>query len=387
MTSPEGENSASMGARIRRILFAPKEEWPAIAAESTSAGQIFRSWVLPLAAIGPVAALIGSLVFGHGLFGIRYRPSFGAAAVTAIIGYVGIVASVYIAALIFNWLAPAFKGTANQLAAVKLAAFSFTAAALASVFQIVPALAWLGILGFYGLYLLYLGAPVLMKVPEEKALPYTVVAVLVSVVLTFAVGALTAGVGKLLAPAPKAGSLSGKVAIPGVGSLDLSKLEETTKALEKRGRETPKASLPIDTLKALLPERIGQWERTSLSGSSAGVAGFANAQADGSYRLGDQTFRLEVMDIAVAGGFAAMAGALDIQSSEETEDGYEKTSTVSGRMTTERWSHKTHRGKYGVMVANRFMVEAEGEAPDISVLKAAVEAVGFAKLEKLAQQG
>ena len=41
----------------------------------------------------------------------------------------------------------------------------------------------LGILGVYSLYLLYLGLPVLMKSPKEKALGYTLVVVLAAIVL------------------------------------------------------------------------------------------------------------------------------------------------------------------------------------------------------------
>ena len=51
----------------------------------------------------------------------------------------------------------------------------------------------LGILGLYSLYLLYLGLPVLMKAPQEKALGYTVVVIIAAVVLVVLVG-LVAGV-------------------------------------------------------------------------------------------------------------------------------------------------------------------------------------------------
>ncbi|MGQ2933191.1 MAG: YIP1 family protein, partial [Sphingopyxis sp.] len=44
----------------------------------------------------------------------------------------------------------------------------------------------------YGLYLLYLGLPVLMKVPQDKALGYTVVVVIVYIVLFLIVGAVVA---------------------------------------------------------------------------------------------------------------------------------------------------------------------------------------------------
>jgi hypothetical protein len=49
----------------------------------------------------------------------------------------------------------------------------------------------LGILGLYSLYLIYLGLPVLMKVPEDKALGYTI-AVIVSAIIIYVVIAMIA---------------------------------------------------------------------------------------------------------------------------------------------------------------------------------------------------
>ena len=50
----------------------------------------------------------------------------------------------------------------------------------------------LGILGLYSFYLLYLGLPVLMKTPEDKAAGYTGVVVIAAIVLFLVIG-LVAG--------------------------------------------------------------------------------------------------------------------------------------------------------------------------------------------------
>ena len=62
------------------------------------------------------------------------------------------------------------------------------------IFYVVPALGILALLGLYSLYLLFVGLPLLMKVSEDKSLPYTVVvmvAVIVVIVVVRAVAALT----------------------------------------------------------------------------------------------------------------------------------------------------------------------------------------------------
>ena len=60
------------------------------------------------------------------------------------------------------------------------------------------------IAGLYGLYLLYLGLPQLMKAPRDKAVAYTIVVVIASIVVmwvvTLIVG-LFAGVGMMGAAA------------------------------------------------------------------------------------------------------------------------------------------------------------------------------------------
>jgi hypothetical protein len=52
-------------------------------------------------------------------------------------------------------------------------------------------------------------------------------------------------------------------------------------------------------------------------------------------------------------------------------------------MTTEKWDSQSGRGSYGVLVADRFMVEADGKVPSVDVLKAAVNSVGLSRLEAM----
>src|SRR5258708_6833730 len=56
---------SGMIGRIRAILMEPKAEWPRIDAEPSSVGGVFMGWVVPLAAIGPVAQLIGWFLFAR----------------------------------------------------------------------------------------------------------------------------------------------------------------------------------------------------------------------------------------------------------------------------------------------------------------------------------
>jgi hypothetical protein len=179
--------------RVKRILLSPRTEWEVIDAEQTTPAALYTGYIAPLAAIGPIAQLIGSTIFGIPLplMG-TYRVPLGSALTGAIIGYVLTLVGTYVLALIIDALAPTFDGQRNQIQALKVAAYSSTAAWLAGIFALIPLLGFLGLVGLYSLYLLYLGLPVLMKTPREKALPYTAVVILAAIVLFIIIGMIAA---------------------------------------------------------------------------------------------------------------------------------------------------------------------------------------------------
>ena len=179
-------------ARIRGILLEPRKEWPVIAAEPTTPAALYTGWIIPLAAIGPVASLIGLSVFGVNLpFLGRYALPFSSLLSSAVVRYLGSLAGVWLLSFVIDRLAPTFGGQSNPLAALKVAAYSGTAAWLAGIFGLLPMIGWLALLGLYGIYLLYLGLPVLMKSPPERAAGYTAVVVVVAVVFFVVVGAIS----------------------------------------------------------------------------------------------------------------------------------------------------------------------------------------------------
>ncbi|MCW5646608.1 MAG: YIP1 family protein [Sphingopyxis sp.] len=193
-SSPPPPHSPASGIveRAKNILLKPRETWAAINTESATVQSIYVPYVLALAAIGPIAQFIGGQLFGYGAFGISFHPPIGTALVSAILSYGLALATVFALSLVIDGLAPNFGGQKNQVQALKVAAYSATAGWVAGIFGLVPALAILGLLGLYSLYLLYLGLPVLMKVPQDKAMGYTVVVVIVAIVLFLIVGAIVA---------------------------------------------------------------------------------------------------------------------------------------------------------------------------------------------------
>ena len=379
LMSPGGR--ASLIERVKAILLKPKETWPVIAGEAATPGDLITRYALPLIAIGPIAGFIGGQVFGYGAFGVSFKPSLMGGLTTAVLGLVMGVVSAVAVALIAEWLAPKFGGTADRISAFKLVAYGGTAGWLAGVFGLVPALGILGLLGLYSLYLFYTGATALMKVPEDKAIGFTAVTVICAAVAIWlsalVVAAVTGGAMLAGGGAASSGELSGELKIPGVGSVDMGKLEAATKQMEAAANGSPGVVVAPSAMQALLPTAIGGLQRTAVESASAGNIGGTTA---GTYTSGDKSFELRIVDMNALGALAGLGAAMGVEQSREDADGYERTGTVNGAMQIEEWNRKRNRGKFARIVGGRFMIEAEGDAGSIDDLKAAVAAVDAGKL-------
>lgn len=221
------DSSIALRERIKGILLRPETEWPKIAAKPASIASIYRDYVVYLAAVPVLSTLIGSLAFGYNLSGVDLQPSLFGALWTAIVQYAVQLAGVYFLALIIDTFAPRFGGVTDLLGAFKLAAYSATASWLAGLFTIVPALSFFTILGLYSLYLLYIGAPVLLKVPAEGALGFTAAvfgfAVVFVIIVALLFEALTPNVG----PSSQL-ELNGTASLVNSVSVDMESLRQNT---------------------------------------------------------------------------------------------------------------------------------------------------------------
>ena len=176
--------------RVKAILLTPRTEWPVIDGEPATTASLYTGYIIPLAAIPAIATFLGTTFVGVSVLGATVRVPFGTGLTAAVVRYLLGLAAVWVLAFIIDALAPSFGGTKNPIQALKVAAYSCTAAWLAGIFMLIPALGILGLLGLYSLYLLYLGLPVLMKSPAEKSMGYTVVVVVCAIVLFWVVGAV-----------------------------------------------------------------------------------------------------------------------------------------------------------------------------------------------------
>jgi hypothetical protein len=161
--------------RAKNICLTPKTEWPVIAEEQTTVQKLYTDYILWIVGVGFVGSLIG--VIFSGIYGL----------VGGVIGFGLNLAMIFILSLIHSALAPSFGGQKNDLAALKLAAYSFTPAMLMGLLSFIPILGQLLVLAAlaYGFYIFYLGCQVLLGVPEDKAVGYVIVCAVIGIVIGF----------------------------------------------------------------------------------------------------------------------------------------------------------------------------------------------------------
>src|SRR5207244_3458235 len=92
-------------------------------------------------------------LLGVTVMGITYRPTYMQSVTSAAWQIAVQLLGVFLVALIMEILASRFGGEKNRVGALKLAAYSATAAWLSNVFLLIP---WLGFLTILSLYTLYL---------------------------------------------------------------------------------------------------------------------------------------------------------------------------------------------------------------------------------------
>ncbi|WP_374471458.1 Yip1 family protein [Phenylobacterium sp.] len=167
-----GPAGGSLAARVGAMLFRPGRTWGEVEAEETPHGEILRRYVMPLAAVHAVCGLIGMMLFGYSIAGIGFRANPLTAVLEAAVDFTLTLGLVLVAAAVIDLLAGAFGGRRSFRQALKLAAYSATAYWVAGVFSLYPSFGILaGLLAaLYSLYVLYLGLPRLMRLPQDRLL-------------------------------------------------------------------------------------------------------------------------------------------------------------------------------------------------------------------------
>jgi hypothetical protein len=183
--------------RARLLLVSPRTEWPVIAAETGTPTDLYRDYVLILAAVTPVCRFIKTSLIGYAWHGFRvYRLSVVPGLTAAVAEFAASLLAVYVMAVIIDALAPNFGGQQSRFQALKSAAYSYTAIWVAGFAQLLPGVyALIALAGaVYSGYLLYLGLPVMMRAPVERIAGYAATVVVIALLIGWIIALITGGI-------------------------------------------------------------------------------------------------------------------------------------------------------------------------------------------------
>jgi hypothetical protein len=170
--------------RVFKILFTPNEEWHNIAAADESPASLCFGYVFPMVLAGAIAIFIGYGYVGYDSFLIHLKgPNWGWW--FGLRHFISGVAVFFIATYVIDALAPFFSSTKNLSRSAQLVAYSSTPFWLSALFSAFPFLGVLSILGLYGVYLFYVGLPIMKNTPPDKRLIFMLVSAILIIVLTW----------------------------------------------------------------------------------------------------------------------------------------------------------------------------------------------------------
>ncbi|MGX5218768.1 MULTISPECIES: Yip1 family protein [Pseudomonas] len=156
----------------------PDQEWQEIRGEEESISHMYLTHVLVLAAIPAVSAYIGTTQVGWSI-GQREPVMLteSSALYLTILSYIAMLAGVAVMGAFIHWMARTYDATPSLTRCVVFAAYTATPLFIGGLAALYPHM-WLGmVLGTvaicYTVYLLYVGIPTFMSIPEDEGFMFS----------------------------------------------------------------------------------------------------------------------------------------------------------------------------------------------------------------------
>jgi len=155
------------------LLYHPKSEWSFIRKENYSLLQVYLRYAIFLALIPPGSLFIGTTQYGWSIAGGDVmKMSVESAALIAVLFYFALLVGVGFVAYCTYWMERTFGADASLERCLIFTIFTSTPMFLSGFIGLLPIL-WLDVFVVlaavcYSLYLLYVGIPIFMNIPEER---------------------------------------------------------------------------------------------------------------------------------------------------------------------------------------------------------------------------
>ncbi len=170
--------------KYKEIFLTYKTFWPKTKAEASSIKSIYQNYLIVLSLIGPLGTFVAQ---------VRRVPEgadlpLSSYLLKLIVSYFIYLGYFYCFTLILEKLVPTFNGSCTKEDGFKLISYSMFPLMLGGIFVMLNIFFPMLILLAASIYLLWLGVPVMLNVPEEKKMQafvtVTAVAVMLMIILS-----------------------------------------------------------------------------------------------------------------------------------------------------------------------------------------------------------
>ena len=160
------------------------------------------------------------------------------------------------------------------------------------------------------------------------------------------------------------------------------KMKEVSESFNEGKKVTP---VDFRELKSLLPENVGDLKRSNLEGEKVAAMGMNISTASADYNDAENSVSIDIKitDLGSVSGLSGLAayGWYMVDIDKENDSGYEKTITYKGSKGYEKYDNEGKYGELSILVAKRFVIEANGNNVSMDQMKAAVDMIDVGKLE------
>jgi len=160
------------------MLYHPKTEWGELRKERYTTLHIFLAQISILAAIPALSLFVGTTQIGWSVAGGEYvKLGLSSAIPAAIAFYFAMWVATGFIAYSIRWMEKTYGGNVSFDECLVLTTFTATPLFLSGLAGLYPVLwftVFVGLIALcYSVYLLYVGVPIIMQIPEERAFMFS----------------------------------------------------------------------------------------------------------------------------------------------------------------------------------------------------------------------
>ena len=173
------------------------------------------------------------------------------------------------------------------------------------------------------------------------------------------------------------------------GSID--ELSDTVKKMgESLAAQTKIQPVDYQDLKKLLPRKLRGMKQVDVQGGRNSMFGIRLTHAEAEFEgKKDAMMTVKITDFGTVKGLVgkAMLAWMSAEIDNDSDKGFERTVEHKGHKGFQKYNYNNKEGKFSIIIAQRFLVEVEGENVSMKSIIKGMNSVNLKKLAKLKNYG